>query len=90
MEKKINKFKDTAMVVIKDRKEELTLVEKLISPDPNNVFTSLPPEYCIYYDLYVNGRKVIGDFINPYGERILYADTFKEITEEDIKNFLDN
>lgn len=40
------------------------------------------------YDLYVNGVKVNGDFLNPYDEYIINADTHKEITEDDIRSFL--
>lgn len=83
MEKEINKFKDTAMVVIKDKPG--SDIARLLS---NFSSSFLPSEYRISYDLYINGVKVDGDFLNPYDEYILDADTHKEITENDIKSFL--
>ena len=89
MEKKINKFKDTAMVVIKS-KPPRTRLEELLRMFPNRYFaTFLPPEYSTCYDLYINGIKMDGDYLLvDGGDRILEAKTYREITEEDIKNFL--
>lgn len=90
MEKEINKFKDTAMVVIKD-KPPRTRLEELLRMFPNRHFaTFLPPEYSTCYDLYVNGVKMDGDYLLvDGGEKVLEAKTYREITEEDIKNFLE-
>ena len=90
MEKEINKFKDTAVVVIKD-KPPRTRLEELLRMFPSRHFaTFLPPEYSICYDLYINGVKVDGDYLLvDNGDRILEAKTYREITEEDIKNFLE-
>lgn len=86
MEKEINKFKDTAMVVIKDKPG--SNVTQLLSKYQEFSSSFLPPEYRTSYDLYINGVKMNGDFLNPYDEYILDADTHKEITENDIKSFL--
>ena len=52
--------------------------------------TFLLPEYSTCYDLYINGVKVDGDYLLvDDGDRILEAKTYREITEEDIKNFLE-
>lgn len=83
MGKEINKFKDTAMVVIKDKPG--SDITQLLS---NFSSLFLPPEYRISYDLYINGVKVDGNFLNPYDEYIINADTHKEITENYIKSFL--
>ena len=97
MEKEINKFKDTAVVVIKDKPPRTRLEELLQMFPSDNYFTYLPeefcyiftPEYSICYDLYINGVKVDGDYLLvDDGDRILEAKTYREITEEDIKNFL--
>ena len=54
-----------------------------------NFATFIPPEYSTCYDLYINGVKVDGDYLLvDDGDRILEAKTYREITEEDIKNFL--
>lgn len=86
MEKEINKFKNTAVVVIKDKPR--SNVTQLLSKYQEFSSSFLPPEYRISYDLYINGVKVDGDFLNPYDEFIINADTYKEITENDIKSFL--
>lgn len=90
MEKEINKFKDTAVVVIKD-KPPRTRLEELLRMFPSRHFaTFLPPEYSTCYDLYINGVKVDGDYLLvDGGEKVLEAKTYREITEEDIKNFLE-
>lgn len=89
MEKEINKFKDTAVVVIKNKPPRTRLEELLRMFPSDNYFTYLPEEYCTLYDLYVNGVKVDGDYLLvDNGDRILEAKTYKEITEDDIKNFL--
>lgn len=90
MEKEIDKFKDTAVVVIKD-KPPRTRLEELLRMFPSRHFaTFLPPEYSTCYDLYINGVKVDGDYLLvDDGDRILEAKTYREITEEDIKNFLE-
>ena len=89
MEKEINKFKDTAVVVIKDKPPRTRLEELLQMFPSDNYFTYLPEEYCTLYDLYVNGVKVDGDYLLvDNGDRVLEAKIYKEITEGDIKNFL--
>lgn len=88
MEKEINKFKDTAMVVIKEKyKKPKTKLENLLSNSPENIFVSAFSNY-VHYDLYINGKQIEGDFINPYGEHIFNAETYTEIIEETIKAFL--
>ena len=90
MEKEINKFKDTAVVVIKDKPPRTRLEELLQMFPSDNYFTYLPEEYCTLYDLYINGVKVDGDYLLvDNGDRILEANTYKERTEEDMKNFLE-
>lgn len=83
MEKEINKFKDIAVVTLKNKPG--SDIAQLLS---NFSSSFLPSKYRISYDLYVNGVKVDGDFLNPYDEYIINADTHKEITEDDIKSFL--
>lgn len=85
MEKEIDKFKDTAMVVIKSKPK--TKLETLLSNSPENIFVSAFSNYT-HYDLYINGIKVNREFINPYGDHIFDAETYKEITEETMKAFL--
>lgn len=90
MEKEINKFKDTAVVVIKNKPPRTRLEELLQMFPSRNFATFLPPEYSTCYDLYINGVKVDGDYLLvDDGDRILEAKTYREITEEDIKNFLE-
>lgn len=90
MEKEINKFKDIAVVVIKEKyTKPKTKLENLLSNSPENIFVSAFSNYT-YYDLYINGIKVDGEFINPYGDHIFDAETYKEITEETIKLFCIN
>ena len=90
MEKEINKFKDTAVVVIKDKPPRTRLEELLQMFPSDNYFTYLPEEYCTLYDLYINGVKVDGDYLLvDDGDRVFEAKTYREITEEDIKNFLE-
>lgn len=89
MEKEIDKFKNTAMVVIKDKPPRTRLEELLQMFPSDNYFTYLPPEYSTCYDLYINGVKMDGDYLLvDGGDRVLEAKTYREITEEDIKNFL--
>lgn len=89
MEKEIDKFKDTAMVVIKDKPPRTRLEELMLMFPSDNYFTYLPEEYCTFYDLYVNGVKVDGDYLLvDGGEKVLEAKTYREITEEDIKNYI--
>ena len=88
MEKEINKFKDTAMVTLKEKyRKPKTKLENLLSNSPENIFVSAFSNYT-HYDLYINEKKIEGDFINPYGEHIFNAETYTEITEKDIKAFL--
>lgn len=86
MEKEVNKFKDTAMVILKDKLG--SNVTQLLNNYQEFSSSFLPPEYSICYDLYINGVKINGDFLNPYDDYIINADTHKEITENDIKSFL--
>lgn len=84
MEKEVDKFKDTAVVVIKDKPG--SNITQLLSKHPEFSSSFLPPEYRISYDLYVNGVKIDGDYLLvDGGNRILEARTYREITEEDIK-----
>lgn len=88
MEKEINKFKDIAMVIIKEKyRKPKTKLENLLSNSPENIFVSSFSNYT-HYNLYINEKKIEGDFINPYGEHIFNAETYTEITEENIKAFL--
>ena len=86
MEKEINKFKDTAVVIIKDKLG--SNVTQLLSKYPEFSSSFLPLEYSICYDLYINGVKMNGNYLNPYDDYIIDAITHKEITEYDIKSFL--
>ncbi len=89
MEKTIDKFKNTAVVVIKDKPiKPKTKVEELLSTSRDYIFTSLPLEYCIKYDLYINGEKIDGDYLLVDGDKILDAETCTEIIEDDIKHHL--
>lgn len=88
MEKEISKFKNTAVVIIKEKyRNPKTKLENLLSNSPENIFVSAFSNYTCY-DLYINGKQIEGDFINPYGEHIFNAETYTEITEETIKAFL--
>ena len=86
MEKEIDKFKNIAVVIIKDKPG--SNVTQLLSKYQEFGSSFLPPEYRVSYDLYINGVKIDGDFLNPYDEFIINANTHKEITEDDIKSFL--
>lgn len=83
MEKTISKFKNTAVVTLKSRsgfKIARLLKEKLR--------TLLPIDYNICYDLYINGEKVEGSFLNPYDDCVLDSSTYKEVTEKDITELI--
>lgn len=89
MEKEIDKFKDTAVVVIKSKPPKTRLEELLQMFPSEKYFTYLPEEYSTCYNLYVNGVKMDGDYLLvDGGNQILEAKTYREITGEDIKNFL--
>lgn len=87
MEKTIDKFKNTAVVVIKDKPPKIRL-EELLRMFPGNYLTFLPPEFSTCYDLYINGEKIDGDYLLVDRDKILDAETYSEITEDDIKHHL--
>lgn len=58
MEKEINKFKDIAMVIIKEKYRKLkTKLENLLSNSPENIFVSAFSNYT-HYNLYINEKKL--------------------------------
>lgn len=58
MEKEINKFKDIAMVIIKEKyRKPKTKLENLLSNSPENIFVSAFSNYT-HYDLYINEKKL--------------------------------
>lgn len=58
MEKEINKFKDIAMVIIKEKyRKPKTKLENLLSNSPENIFVSAFSNYT-YYNLYINEKKL--------------------------------
>lgn len=86
--KEINKFKNTAAVTLKEKyRKPKTKLENLLSNSLENIFVSAFSNYT-HYDLYINGKQIKGDFINPYDEHIFNAEIYTEIIEETIKAFL--
>lgn len=76
------------MVIIKEKyRKPKTKLENLLSNSPENIFVSAFSNYT-HYNLYINEKKIEGDFINPYSEHIFNAETYTKITEENIKAFL--
>lgn len=58
MEKEINKFKDIAMVIIKEKyRKPKTKLENLLSNSPENIFVSAFSNYT-HYNLYINEKKL--------------------------------
>lgn len=52
----INKFKDIAMVIIKEKyRKPKTKLENLLSNSPENIFVSAFSNYT-HYDLYINEK----------------------------------
>lgn len=86
MEKKIDKFKNTAVVIIKDPpSREISnnsLVDKLIRTGEEHTFIPFK-----LYELYVNDFKVPGLYY-CVDDLIMDGKTLKEITEEDIKKLI--
>ena len=90
MEKKVDRFKNTAVVTLRREENQKSLVEQLIYSSNQQYFSFFPPEYSILYDLYVNNKKIPGKYLYPYEGCILDSKTLEEITEENIINFLLN
>ena len=58
MEKEINKFKDIAMVIIKEKyRKPKTKLENLLSNSQENIFVSAFSNYT-HYNLYINEKKL--------------------------------
>lgn len=54
----INKFKDIAMVIIKEKyRKPKTKLENLLSNSPENIFVSAFSNYT-HYNLYINEKKL--------------------------------
>lgn len=95
MEKKINKFEDTAMVVIKNKPLSRIeqWVEDLCEEDYCSLDSFLPKEYTTVYDLYINGKHIEGDYLwisRGYDDRIINNDTRIELTKDNILDILES
>ena len=85
MEKKVNRFKNTAVVTLKREEKTKSPVEKLLYSGKSDILSN---ELYLEYDLYINDEKIDGKYLYLYEGCILESKTLKEITEEDIINFL--
>lgn len=86
MEKKVDRFKNTAVVTLRREEKPKSPVEKLLYSGKSE--SSFSNELSIEYDLYINDKKIDGKYLYLYEGCILDSKTLKEITEEDIINFL--
>ena len=85
MEKEISEFKNTAVVTLKREEKTKSPVEKLLYSGNSDFLSN---ELYLEYDLYINDEKIDGKYLYLYEGCILESKTLKEITEEDIINFL--
>lgn len=85
MEKEISEFKNTAVVTLRREEKTKFPVEKLLYSGKYDILSN---ELYLEYNLYVNDEKMDGKYLYLYEGCILESKTLKEITEEDIINFL--
>ena len=85
MEKKVDRFKNTAVVTLRREEKHKSPVEKLLYSGKSDILSN---ELFLEYDLYINDKKIDGKYLYLYEGCILDSKTLEEITEENIINFL--